>query len=82
MNFSWPVKLKASFGALISRLFPSAGCVCGGGGVVRTVVGLPCPGAPCCAGSRALGYGTGLAENDNHSRLVLITDLDVLSFSP
>lgn len=28
MNFSWPVKPKASFGALISRLFVLVSCVC------------------------------------------------------
>lgn len=38
MNFSWPVKPKASFGALISRLFVLVSCVCVKGGCSKSML--------------------------------------------
>lgn len=68
MNFSWPVKLKASFGALVSCLFVVARRV--RVGVVRVVVGLHLHSiswsSPEPAGRSRIRNGACTTENDEH----------------
>lgn len=77
MNFSWPAKPKASFGALISRLFVLVSCVC-------LCVGRAFGENAVCSQSMAYYIvPTGpmqpcTAKNDKPILVFLITDLDLL----